>query len=609
MSARFPKLLQHGVIDWFLPAKNQRVSEWVEENVDLTDDTTSPWNGLVDLNETPHLIEPLDAWGEGEVDKITCMGPEQTNKSCTWQWGLLNRMCVDPGSTLVVWRNIDESKDMFSDRMLPIMRRIPKLRRALDRPSSCKKDRYDLGDMILYNQGAGSPILSKPARYRIGDELDFWKLSGRANSKTKGGNDKANVSNLANLDKRGRAYGSTGKRAIACSPTTKAGETAREYNQGSRGRWNLACANCDGLTPSHWFSALKFEKDETGEIIADSIRWHCRHCGHKHKEADKRLLNRRGVACYVHERPERTAHKSFQWSSLAAHWIAWKDVCRAISKGGKNGTREDQLFLDNSHKGIPWEPRVQAAEEREALLERCREVPEESIICVVMSVDTQDLGYWWIVRGIDDRGNTHRIAHGYLHTEDELKDLYNNRQFAGRLCRYMIIDRGGHRTPDIDKLVCELPNAYCYHGRGANTQALLAWSNQVHRCLLGNANIFAQRLLFRLWMHQNEASGYWYLGDAATMTEDYKTHLLSWGPPAGKPKADISEWELLHDRNHLFDCEKMWMMITEEFREVILAEWEREKEAREKGEDETATAPAGNSGGFVGGGNFITGWQ
>lgn len=584
----------YGIVDWLKPASTATVAEWVEGNVDLTDDTTSAWEGKVNLDETPHLIEPLNAWQDPAVRKITCMGPEQSNKSCTWQWGLLWKMANCPGPTLIVWRNIDEAKDMFSDRMLPIMRRIPRLAKQLERPGKTKKDRYDLGSMVLYNCGAGSPVLSKPCEVTIGDEVDFWQLAGRVanNSKVKGKADAKNVSNIKNLDKRSRTYPRTSKRHLVCSPTLPSGTIAQEYRESNQKHWNLACVNCSGLTPSHWTSPFKFRRNEAGTVIEPSIRWICRHCQHEHTEAEKRGLNRRGVACYVADRPEVVDHAGFQWSAMAVHWISWHTICTAIVKGGRAGSMEDQMYLDNSIRGMPFESRTVKAEERGKIESRCRVVDPEEIAMCMMAVDTQDLGFWWVVRGIDWTGNTHRLAHGWVDHEDQLAAIYD-RPHAGRLCRYMIIDRGGHRSPEVDRLVARLPNAWSYHGRGnGGGQTLLAFSNEVHRCILANAPAFQHKLLFHLWKQTDERANFWYMGDPATLDEDYKRHILAVAPPDKNPEADISEWVKPDTGDHLFDCEKMWVILYHKFRDHIEAEIEAEAAAREKAEPGAPAAGA-----------------
>jgi len=545
---------------WLLPGQEMPCDEWVEENIDLTLDTTSAADGLVNLDLTPYLREPLRCWNErGKRLKVTVMAPEQTAKTSPWVWGLMYRMERRPAPALIVWQNDDIAAEKNQEQVEPLMRGIPKLRRELDSPGSKRADRYLFSDMVVHFCGSGSPVTSHPAAIVVGDEVDFWNLPSQANnSSIKALESAKNVSNIRNLDKRTRTFAES-LRWLSCSPTLPNGPINQEYARSSQGEWHVRCLGCGGLTVAHDMRPMRFEMDESGNVLELSIRWVCPSCGRKHVEGERQAMNLAGE--FVHRHPERLGeHRGFQWSALASPFISWRDICEALRDGGGKGTIEGQMFLDQSIRGLPFRLRGTRGQSMEEFKRaHCRALPaDDEVRYVLFGADTQDTGWYWGAVGLGEGGQTWRLGNGFAATDDDLERAYNA-LYAGKQCRYGIIDEGGHRTLEVDALIRRLPNCYSYKGVGRQS---IPWelSRNKYRLIRANPHIFQHRLLWHMHRIADGRASFFHL--PPTPDAEYLEQLLSVRPPANKPKADISEWRPADGADdHYFDVEKMIQVL------------------------------------------------
>jgi hypothetical protein len=226
----------------------------------------------------------------------------------------------------------------------------------------------------------------------------------------------------------------------------------------------MRCLVCKRYSPSHDISALQWETQDD-KPVAESIIWRCRNCQTEFSEDSAYDLNRDGK--YIHKAPEVKNHLGFQWGALACpRGIAWVDIAAAQMKAGKTGTREDQMLLDNSFRGMPWRQRKVNKDQVRQLEAHKADLPEpEIIVNRFMFADTQDNGWFWVVRGIDSSFNTYKLDNGFVRSEDELDSVWMN-EYLGGVCSHGIIDAGGHadRPRVVKQFVMERQGLFMYKG-------------------------------------------------------------------------------------------------------------------------------------------------
>jgi len=549
------------IADELTPTELPSPSAWAQEFIRFSG-AGAPVHGALDLELSPFLREPLEAWrtepGQG-LKEITVVAPEQMGKTTLEFSGLLWRLRHRPGLTMIIYPSDEKGVRVNEEKLEPMMREIPYFAELLDRPMSKTLDCYRLGGSLVYFGGAGSRATSHSAVAVLADEVDDWQS-------IKG------VDQMNDLRKRSRAFGE----AVLCAVCTpRMGENAsriwKEFRNSSQGFWHLRCCGCGALTMrSADVRNLQWEVDENGNVVAGSIRLICPACGHEHLEADKRRMNLAGG--YIHKHPERLReHPGFQFGALASQFTAlrWEVIAAAGLKAGRSGDISDQIYFDNSIRGLPFTPRRLDNRGVEAVKKHRAPLPEpSSILYRFLAVDTQDAGFFWVVRGLDAKMNTYLLGAGMAADTAALAEVWNAEYHGGKLtCG--IIDEGGHRMAEVRQFADDRTGLFTYKGNG-RIGTRLKESKEVPGLILANAETYKQFLLYAIYGTPNRGSHYWYLPPEPS--EMYMEQITSWRPNKAVRNGDAIENYHCPDGtpDHLFDCEKMMLALVEYFGDRIL---------------------------------------
>lgn len=515
---------------------------WIQENVDLTYDTTSSADGLVDLSITPYLKKPLSCWNNPKVRFLTIMAVEQTGKSSTWRFGVLWAACNRPVAMLIIYPSDDDAKQINTDTLLPLMMGIPELKAELERPWSHQKDHYSFTKLKIYFQGAGSPIISKSIGIVVGDETDDWPTHLREK-------------NVKNMQKRTRTYQKSLNVAV-CSPSTKNGPIFVRFDDSSQEFYHLVCLKCDEFFPSFETGNLKYEVDERHKVIGD-VRLKCPKCDHLHHESDKRRISMGGE--YIGKFENEEEHRGFQWGALASTTISWREIAQAHHDSTIDFSREVQALLWNSYKGLPFRPETTRKSDIDALRRHIIPKRKEELVGIFLSADTQDDMFYWIVRGIDRFENTYLLGHGIAQDFDDLLEVWE-RDFDGRKCIAAIIDQGGHRARAVQEFTKEHPGIYSYKGDNRISKRYQPGKDD-NSAIIAKPQIYQAELLYLIYTQLNKQNHYWYL--SKDVTADYLEQLASVQATNTKNGDWYENWESTNGNDHYFDAEKMWLVMLE----------------------------------------------
>ena len=273
------------------PVIREQPSLWVQQNIDLSLDNLSEADGLVNLELTPYLILPIDVF-DTKVGRCTIIAVQQSGKSKAWQWGFLWLADQKPCPVRMVYQSDGVATKTNARSIKPLMEGIPKLKRELARPRSCKKDSYDFADASYAFQGAGTNIISFPVKVIIGDELAFWPMPAEDTAGKKVG--KRAMSRVAEMDHRVRSF-SDSLRYIVTSPLIPDGYEWKEFLKSTMSHWEMKCGHCDEMIPSHMCNVtrgkdkagkdtfeyeftekyLSWSENDNGEVEEESIRVIC----------------------------------------------------------------------------------------------------------------------------------------------------------------------------------------------------------------------------------------------------------------------------------------------------------------------------------------------
>ena len=415
-------------------------SEWCEENVHFGYCKSPPVERL-DLSLTPYIKEPLDNFAfDGPLQMDLCF-PPQSGKSLVWMAGMLWTMANDPGPGIIVYSNDDMANDMSSDRVIPLLRSVNQFEQELKSPFAIRKDCYQLSESNTWFTGAGSAasLASRSARRVIADETDKWiALQNEADP-------------LDLLRHRTKTYPKNKLIMVVCTPTTKTGVIWIEYVKGSQAEWHWPCLKCGHLfKPNTQY--FKFDRDESGEVIEGSPRFVCPECDKEHYETDRDKINVSGR--WIHRHKERmNYHRSYHITAMASPFVGWMDVARERVASSVASDPKKQQDFDNAVLAIPFSPRRNIEKGLLATLNKHKTDYslidiENTLTGMFMAVDTQDKGFYWLIRAVIGNHDTFLIDCGYAPDFDDIEEEWNRERY-GRLPLLGIIDQGGHRKKEV----------------------------------------------------------------------------------------------------------------------------------------------------------------
>jgi hypothetical protein len=493
------------------------------------------------------------------------MAVEQTGKSACWRFPMVHKMVEYPAPRWIIYESDDKAAEINEEQFDPLLRHAPGMAGMLDRKTALKH-RYNLPNgSTLDFSGAGADITSKPKRDGVADELDTWPLTEDGISQ-----------NLRNFKKRFRTFWRRGEGCLVkvSSPSPrKKGEKqdlrhsviGDEFDKSRGGYWTLRCLKCKALTmPSHAVHHLQWELTEDDEIKARSLVMVCPSCGHQHRESSAQKMNDRGGYCLKGgtEVKEYTRHMGFQWGALASPRVfSWLDIAQAKMASGSTADMYAQADFDNSWRGIPFIPRRNESHGVKTVMKHCAPMPDpEKLANAFLAADTQDTGWFWVVRGVDAAGNLYRLGNGFVETIQDLERVWDA-EYLGLLPVLGIIDEGGHG--DMPKHARELierkQGLYGYKGGAFGER----WRHgTVSKQILASAKQYKADLLYYIYSQTDRTQNYWFL--PPDPGDEYVEHIAALEPnDRAKLGHRYENWEVPSKdvADHYFDCEKELLCI------------------------------------------------
>ncbi|MFT3968487.1 MAG: phage terminase large subunit family protein, partial [Sphingobium sp.] len=222
---------------------------------------------------------------------------------------------LDPCPMLIVQPKEDAAEQFSKERITPLIRSTPRLRKLIGTGKTRNAD-----ETLLYKAfpggflalaGAGSPdnLARRPVRVVMYDEVDKYPITREGDPIALG--DERMATFPAWLSVR------------ACSPTIS-GESRIEqsYLEGDQRRASMVCPHCQHRMFPEFFTHVHWEKDEeTGEHFTAKAAIHCEACGTAWSEG-QRLKALRTIRWHQ-TRPFRCCGKHHD--PLKDYDLAWRE--------------------------------------------------------------------------------------------------------------------------------------------------------------------------------------------------------------------------------------------------------------------------------------------
>lgn len=447
----------------YRPPEDLTVSQWAARHRMLSRESSAE-AGLWRNERTPYLVEPMDAFCDARVRRVTVWASSQVGKSEL----ILN--CIgyaidqDPGSMLYIQPTIDDAKKFSKRRIAPMVRDCPRLKRKVadakgrDGANTTQEKSFPGGAISIIGSNSPSALASTPVRYVFGDERDRWALSAGT---------EGDPWKLA--EARTITYYNAKLMEVSTCTVKGASPIAEAYEDGTQEVWKTQCPHC-GAWHEVDFDDIKFDFETVKagrktDYIVKIVEWCCPSCGCLSTEEAMRKQPSRWEA----ENPDALAkgHRSFRLNGFASPWQPWAKIIYEFLDARKDPAKLQVVF--NTKLGKLWEDRGDLADEDTMLSRREDygtredntpvELPE-GVLVLTCGVDTQDDRLEYEVVGHGHYGETWGIKKGIIigdpnddevwnRLDDVLSHTYRFANGRGLLISMTFVDSGGHKTQSV----------------------------------------------------------------------------------------------------------------------------------------------------------------
>lgn len=540
--------------DALRPPPRTGVVAWAERNIVLSERITAK-PGPFRTVDTPYIREVLEAFADREVESITlCFGP-QTGKTTGVKMMAAYAIDYDPGPMLWVLPSAKFAKSFSRGHLLPLLQDCGVLRQHLSGDKadlSVMEVRFDRCTLNL--EGAGSPanMASRPVRYLFLDEVDKYRRESEQEA-----------SSVRLAIKRTLTFWNR-KLVLTSTPTVPTGEIWIAFLAGDQRYYHVPCPHCGAFQRLELRSIIIPPecRAEGGEWDMDAVEaqaWYqCAECRGRIENGHKPAMLQAGKWVPTHPRRRR---RSYHLASIYSPWVTFGRLAVAFLEASAN----PELLHDfmNNEMAEPWVIRGVAAKETEVLARRAEyesgTIPVNGIRHLILTVDVQAYGYWYVLRAWRRGGTSWLIRYGMVESVAGLDEIagaaYPLPSGAMRVTR-VYIDSGFFTKQVYD--VCKgRPGWRPIKGSGTNASRTLSLS-KLHAERLTLITICVDTYkdaLQRKFQIRSGDPGAWYL--PADTGADYAQQLCAEEVIEEKTRYGFlrRRWKQTKRDNHLGDCE------------------------------------------------------
>lgn len=233
------------------------------------------------------------------------------------------------------------------------------------------------GFLMAVGPNSGSKLRSFSIRYLLGDELDAMPLEVGGQARDAVTAQEGDPWGLA--VRRTDSFEAVRKILGGSTPLIK--QTSRIealHAEGDCRRYYVPCRHCGEMQPLEW-SQLRFEKDDEGRLLWESVRYLCAACGQPWRNSDKAFFLSRGQWRPTKE-PRRPGVRSYSLSSLYSPvgMRSWEDIADEWIRA-QGDLRKLRVFV-NTVLGESYEERGEAPPVDRVMLRRQNYAPETLIV-------------------------------------------------------------------------------------------------------------------------------------------------------------------------------------------------------------------------------------
>ena len=488
-------------------------SDWAEKNFRLT--TAYAAQGEIKL--FPWQLFFLNT--SNQFEENTEIGPVQTGKSLLSEIVIGYKIDTDNLNIMFLYDNKDKVKDMIDERIIPLIKEVPAIKKYWSgADDDLSKRKIKLSHLIIHVGSAGikGDIASYNAGVIVASELSNWP--------------KKKFSQTRAIKGRKQASRMVGKKTFILYETSPQTDQDPSFEVAHRSgtiffRPVFPCPEC-GKYQQIYDAKIKEKPNSKGEYDHDPERiriesaayLECEFC-HCHIEENQHLNMAMEVKwasvdpkAFRHEKTLKIYNQDgrglefkeryavYNWNRLVD--ITWTFAeCLASYFEALKSPNPEELKTYRNEDMADW-IRLKADKYSESYLKsKCllgsaayRQYGEnafvpEGVAIILVGLDTQDNGLYYIARGYGRGLETWLVRHDFIFCDKKdyenpadvykivHESIYGNpfvKKSGNKIPILMgIIDRGGHRAVDVDYLVSHMQNWNAYIGASAKNVPLI----------------------------------------------------------------------------------------------------------------------------------------
>lgn len=441
------------------PPPKLTLSEWAHRYAVLSRETSAQTGRF---RAFAYQVGMMDAITDPTVTQVTVMKSARVGYTKVLDHVVGYFIHQDPAPIMLVQPRVEDAEDYSKTEIAPMLRDTPALvaltgdPKAKDSGQTILKKTF-LNGASLTLVGANSPggFRRITARVILFDEVDGYPTGGAG----------MEGDQIALGTKRSETFWNR-KIVLGSTPTVKGlSRIEKSWQESDQRRYYVPCPHCAAMQALEWGGpdtphGIKWDKDEQGNGIPDSVYYVCQVNGCVIREEDKPDMIASGE--WRAEKPF-AGHAGFHiwagyslfpnasWTNLVAEWLRVKD-----------DPLQRQTFI-NLVLGEPYEDRGEKALQEARLAARCEvfpaEVPE-GVAAVTVGIDTQDSRFEIEVvgwgRNEESWSLDYHVIEGDLETprpwdqlDAYLKRVWHRGDGRGFEVMASCIDSGGHHTQKV----------------------------------------------------------------------------------------------------------------------------------------------------------------
>jgi len=425
--------------------------QWAEKFINLTARTGTARPGRYSTEITPHVREVMEEFINPKTRMISLCFGAQSGKTQT-ELNLVGYVIENcPGPTMFIAPNQEFARTSISEKRLQPLIEDNKVlaRHKLSNSDKFKLQDMSLDNMDIYMRWAGSPtaISSIAVKYMFNDEVDKWKSATEK---------EADPMFLAR--ERTKTFADH-KIMNSSTPTIEEGNIWKLLNKGDFRKFELPCPCCGEYFFLEW-KMIKWSGKSDNEIV-ESTHLECPHCAGRIQEKYKREMLNNGRWVKTNPNPD-IGHVSFHISELYSLFTKWTDLALKFvyaKRTAKTGDFTELQNFVNSSLGEPWLSPISAVAKESDYLPLIEERPEgrvpmDGVRMLTAGCDTQDNGFFFVIRAWGDNYESWLVRNGFVPTFEALGQVLFDDKYKDSIEREYIvglsfIDAMGHRTAEV----------------------------------------------------------------------------------------------------------------------------------------------------------------